>query len=178
MGMASTPTWLDAGNCPRTASMRVHPRAAFRFVFSVWLLAVLSPVYAAELPGTVVKVHDGDTVTVLDAGKTQHKIRLAGIDAPELSQAFGRVSRQHLTDQVAGRTVVIEWSKRDRYKRLVGKVLLNGHDINILNRINKACLVSALHIGADPYNSRGSDNLSGAFRYREGSTGRTPSATR
>lgn len=87
--------------------------------------------YAGLLEGKVVSVHDGDTITLLDATHRQHKIRLAGIDAPELSQAFGRVSRQHLADQVVGRTVVIEWSKRDKYQRLVGKILLNGRDINI-----------------------------------------------
>lgn len=109
----------------------LNHRAAFRFVFTAWLLAAFLPAYAAELQGTVVGVHDGDTVTVLDATRRQHKIRLAGIDAPELSQAFGRVSRKHLADQVAGRTVVIEWAKRDKYQRLVGKVLLDGRDINI-----------------------------------------------
>ena len=129
MGMTPTPSWLDAGN-QQKLNMRNH-RATFRFVLSVWLLAAFLPVYATELSGTVVGVHDGDTVTVPDAGKVQHKIRLAGIDAPELSQAFGRVSRKHLADQVAGRAVVIEWTKRDKYQRLVGKVLLNGRDINI-----------------------------------------------
>jgi len=44
---------------------------------------------ATELTGRVVSVHDGDTITVLDADKKQHKIRLAGIDAPEIKQAFG-----------------------------------------------------------------------------------------
>lgn len=78
-----------------------------RLVLTVWLLAAILPAYAAELSGTVVGVHDGDAVTVLDAGKFQHKIRLAGSDAPELNQPFGRVSRQHLADQVAGRIVVI-----------------------------------------------------------------------
>ncbi len=55
------------------------------------LLAVLvaSELYAATLEGRVVRVHDGDTITVLDASRKQYKIRLAGIDAPELNQAFG-----------------------------------------------------------------------------------------
>jgi endonuclease YncB( thermonuclease family) len=97
----------------------------------LFALGIHTVVNAALLEGKVVSVHDGDTITLLDATQRQHKIRLAGIDAPELSQAFGRVSRQHLADQVAGRTVVIEWSKRDKYQRLVGKVLLNGRDINI-----------------------------------------------
>jgi endonuclease YncB( thermonuclease family) len=49
-------------------------------------------VCAAELTGRVVGVNDGDTITVLDASNKQHKIRLAGIDAPELKQAFGAKS--------------------------------------------------------------------------------------
>ena len=97
----------------------------------LFALGVHTVVHAALLEGKVVSVHDGDTITLLDAGLRQHKIRLAGIDAPELRQAFGRVSKQHLADQVAGQTVTIEWHKRDKYQRLVGKVLLNGRDINI-----------------------------------------------
>lgn len=48
-----------------------------------------------ELKGRVVKVSDGDTITLLDAGNNQHKIRLNGIDAPEKSQAFGEKCRSH-----------------------------------------------------------------------------------
>lgn len=58
----------------------------------------------------------------------QHKIRLSGIDAPELGQAYGRASRDHLAGQVAGKTVSIEWNKQDQYGRTVGKVLLDGKD--------------------------------------------------
>jgi endonuclease YncB( thermonuclease family) len=46
--------------------------------------------------GVVVGVSDGDTITILDDAKTQHKIRFAGIDAPEKGQAFGERSRQSL----------------------------------------------------------------------------------
>lgn len=56
---------------------------------------------------------------------TQHKIRLAGIDAPELKQAFGTRSKQNLSGLVFGKEVAVEWVKRDRYKRIVGKVLLD-----------------------------------------------------
>ena len=48
-----------------------------------------------ELKGRVVKVSDGDTITLLDAWNNQHKIRLNGIDAPEKSQAFGEKCRSH-----------------------------------------------------------------------------------
>lgn len=62
---------------------------------------------------------NGDTLTVLDATNTQHKIRLAGIDAPEKGQPYGRVSRLHLADTVFTKTVQVKWTKRDRYVRIV-----------------------------------------------------------
>ena len=62
---------------------------------------------------------------VLDAAKTQYKIRLAAIDAPELKQAFGTRSRQNLSGLVFDTDVAVEWEKRDRYKRIVGKVLVD-----------------------------------------------------
>lgn len=81
--------------------------------------------------GRVVRVADGDTITVLDQGHTQHKVRLAGIDAPEKKQPFGQASRRHLAILVADRTVTIETTKRDRYRREVGKVLVDGRDVNL-----------------------------------------------
>lgn len=49
------------------------------------------------LEGRVGGVSDGNTITLLDRAKVQHKIRLAGIDAPEKGQAFGERSRQNLS---------------------------------------------------------------------------------
>jgi endonuclease YncB( thermonuclease family) len=74
------------------------------------------------LLGRVVSVADGDTVTVLDSNNVQHKIRLAGIDAPEKSQPFGDRSKQSLSRAVMGKEVKVLWSKQDRYGRLVGTV--------------------------------------------------------
>lgn len=85
--------------------------------------------YAELLSGKVVGVSDGDTITVLDSAKTQHKIRLTGIDAPEKAQAFGQVSKKSLSNLVFNKDVEISWEKRDRYQRILGKVLLNGQDI-------------------------------------------------
>jgi endonuclease YncB( thermonuclease family) len=78
-----------------------------------------------------VGVSDGDSVTVIDANKTQYKIRLAGIDAPEKAQAYGQKSKDSLSDLVFGQQVDVEWSKRDRYGRTVGKLMLGGVDINL-----------------------------------------------
>lgn len=89
------------------------------------------PIQAELISGRVVRVADGDTIAVLDAGNVQHKIRLAGIDAPEKVQAYGRRSRESLYELVAGKTVIVETNKRDRHGRLLGKVLVNGRDINV-----------------------------------------------
>lgn len=62
----------------------------------------------------VVAVSDGDTITVFDAEKQQHKIRLMGIDAPEKSQAFGDRSKSSLSRLVFSKDVRVEWNKRDR----------------------------------------------------------------
>jgi len=96
-------------------------------LLSTWAGAL----YGETLQGTVVAISDGDTITVLDGGKTQHKIRLAGIDAPEKAQAFGERSKQHLSDLVFGKTVAVDWNKTDRYGRTIGKVIVNGQDANL-----------------------------------------------
>jgi endonuclease YncB( thermonuclease family) len=86
---------------------------------------------AETLHGRVVGITDGDRITVLDTSRQQHKIRLAGIDAPESRQAFGTRSRQNLSGLAFGKDVEVEWKKHDRYKRIVGKVLVDGHDVNL-----------------------------------------------
>ena len=81
------------------------------------------------LQGKVVRVADGDTITILDINNTQHKIRLQGIDAPEKAQAFGEKSKQSLYDMVHGKTVQVFFTKNDKYGRIVGKVFLDTQDI-------------------------------------------------
>ena len=85
-------------------------------------LLLVGTAHADTLLGRVVGVADGDTITVLDADRQQHKIRLQGIDAPEKKQPFGERSKQNLSRTVFGKDVRVEWEKRDRYKRIVGKV--------------------------------------------------------
>ncbi len=73
----------------------------------------------------------GDSITVLDSTNTQYRIRLQGIDAPERKQAFGNASRKHLASLFAGKQVTVKWAKRDRYGRIVGFVIVDGHDVNL-----------------------------------------------
>ena len=86
---------------------------------------------ADTITGRVVAVSDGDTIKVLDSEKRQHTIRLSGIDAPEKAQPFGQRSKENLSSLVFGKTVSVEWSKHDKYGRIVGKVLMDGTDTNL-----------------------------------------------
>jgi len=87
---------------------------------------------ATTITGLVVGVSDGDTITLLDGEKVQHKIRLAGIDAPEKKQPFGNRSKESLSELTYDKTVTVETDKRDKYGRQVGKVLVNGQDVNLV----------------------------------------------
>lgn len=97
----------------------------------ILMMFFTTAINAATLVGHVVGVTDGDTITVLDATKTQYKIRLAGIDAPEKKQPFGSVSKKSLSDLVFDKVASIQYDKEDRYGRIVGKVLVNGKDVNL-----------------------------------------------
>jgi endonuclease YncB( thermonuclease family) len=85
---------------------------------------------AEELIGKVIKVSDGDTITVIDSNNQKHKIRLKGIDAPESQQTFGDVSTQSLSELVYDKEVLVTWDKKDRYYRILGKVIVEGNDAN------------------------------------------------
>ena len=84
---------------------------------------------AAELRGVVVGVADGDTITVLDGDRKQHKVRLAGIDAPEKHQGFGERSKQHLSNLAFKKRATLDCYKTDQYKRKVCRVWVDGKDI-------------------------------------------------
>lgn len=78
----------------------------------------------------VIKVADGDTITVTDNNGMQHKIRFAYVDAPEKAQAHGIVSKEALDKLINGKQVSIYVTDVDRYQREVAVVSLNGLDIN------------------------------------------------
>ena len=97
----------------------------------VALLALATPLSAAELDGTIVGVADGDTVTLLDASNTQHRIRLDGIDAPERTQPHGQRARQSLAAMAHGRVARADCPKVDRYGRAVCRVIVDGIDVGL-----------------------------------------------
>ncbi len=106
----------------------VRPHALLLFC---QLLAVCGGIASAELlTGTVTSVYDGDTITLLTDAGTK-KIRLAGIDAPEIKQPYGPDSRDALRQDVLKQLVTVDTTKQDKYGRSVGKVLIDGEDINL-----------------------------------------------
>jgi len=95
------------------------------------LATLATPIGAVELDGTIVSVADGDTVTLLDASRTQHRIRLDGIDAPERTQPHGQRARQSLTSIAHGRAARADCPKVDRYGRAVCRVIVDGVDVGL-----------------------------------------------
>ena len=85
---------------------------------------------AENLVGKVVAITDGDTVKIL-VDKTQHKIRLEGIDTPERKQPYGTKAKQHLSGLIFGKTVTAKVLNKDRYGRLVADIVLDGTSINL-----------------------------------------------
>lgn len=79
---------------------------------------------ADSLNGEVVGVMSGDTLTIQTAKGELFKVRLAEVDAPELSQTFGKQARQFTENLVMGKTVLIQYDTVDKYHRLIGKLIL------------------------------------------------------
>jgi endonuclease YncB( thermonuclease family) len=92
-------------------------------------IATILLTFAPPFEAKVIAVYDGDTITV----RTDEtiKIRLDGIDAPELKQPFGQASKQSLSGLVFGQTVTIKPGKKDRYGRLLARVEIAGKDASL-----------------------------------------------
>lgn len=78
----------------------------------------------------VTKIFDGDTFET----ETGEKVRLIGINTPEISDIFGQEAKQHLADLIDGKIIDLQTDNlsndRDRYSRLLRYVILDGIDIN------------------------------------------------
>jgi len=103
---------------------------SLRITFCIILPISAMHTVASELMGIVVKVADGDTITILDKNNKQHRIRFAQIDAPESNQPYGTKSKTYLMSRVAGKNVQVSVAGQDRYKRSIGTIFLDGSNIN------------------------------------------------
>ena len=102
-----------------------------RFIVAAIALLALSPAALARaFQGVVTHVGDGDSLWVRpDSGGTPRQVRVHGIDAPEVCQAFGLPARDALAALVLHRHVAVNSRARDTYSRTLGRVSMNGQDL-------------------------------------------------
>lgn len=100
------------------------------FISLVFVFLVAVPASASTITGKVVAVSDGDTIKILNNGKSV-KIRLYGIDTPEKKQAFGQAAKREIKSLLSS-SVTVEEKDVDRWGRTVGIVYsATGTNINI-----------------------------------------------
>ncbi len=107
------------------------------FAFAV-LFCIAHPAHPAirTVEGNVNKVADGDTLTTITREGTKLRVRLYGIDAPEIQhgkkpgQPYGEQAKAALMGLVLGKKVRLDIVDIDRYKRMVGIVYLGSLNIN------------------------------------------------
>ncbi|MGD0264742.1 MAG: thermonuclease family protein [Candidatus Methylomirabilota bacterium] len=104
-------------------------------------LALAVPAFPASprsIVTTVQGVADGDTVTAISANGTKLRIRLLGIDAPEIphgkkpGQPYGEEARDYLEHLIGGKTVRLDTYGPDRYKRVLAVVWDEQTNVNLL----------------------------------------------
>jgi len=87
-------------------------------------------VQARTFTAEVTYVTDGDTIWVKRArANLAIKVRMYGMDAPEICQDYGLTARAVLQDRIMHQTVTLDTKARDVYGRIVAKVIFNGEDI-------------------------------------------------
>tara|TARA_B110000037_G_scaffold213385_1_gene267811 strand:+ start:195 stop:650 length:456 start_codon:yes stop_codon:yes gene_type:complete len=94
-------------------------------------LVLFSPQIFADVNGVISRVIDADTVVLKSDQGINYKIRLLGIDAPEINQVYGKEATIYLSNKVLGKNLRVLGENKDRYHRLLGKLILNDNDINL-----------------------------------------------
>src|ERR1043165_3287737 len=114
---------------PQESTRRTNALLA-HFVCLVLFCACVSgvTVKAASLYGKVIDVNSGDVITISNLNRPV-RVKLLGVDAPELDQAFGDVAKKHLSDLVFDKPVLVHYSGIAADQSLTGRVLLNDTDI-------------------------------------------------
>ena len=93
--------------------------------------ASAAPPPAIEIQGKIERVVDGDTVVFLSATGQRIRLRLAGIDAPEMAMPYGCLAKNMLIQLVGAGDVTVHAKKLDRFGRTVAKVIAKDGDVNL-----------------------------------------------
>ena len=104
-----------------------------RLILSAVALVAAFAASGKTLEGEVTRVSDGDTIWVRANGEQgkRVKVRLDRIDAPESKQDYGFEAKEYLNGRIGGKTVKVEWEKKDQFGRILGIVYFEDTDINL-----------------------------------------------
>lgn len=110
--------------------------------------------------GVVTRVVDGDTVWVKTSLAAQPlKVRISGIDAPEICQAGGSDARDALKQRVLGQHVTISFKQHDSYGRALASVAWQGEDIGRWMVVNGYAWSYRFRRSAGPYAAEQSEAM-------------------
>jgi endonuclease YncB( thermonuclease family) len=134
-GTVSWPGELWRGVSDNITDYATRPEAAWRQATDkleeVGATREGEPTTTFDLTGRVVRIADGDTVSILDSANKQHKVRLFGIDTPERDQPYGKAARKALGQLVDKKNVGVVIVETDSYGRTVGTLYREGVNINV-----------------------------------------------
>lgn len=121
--------------------------------YLVWVCLLLPQSGMAEVfSGRVSRVSDGDTLWVRpDGGGVPRKLRLQGLDAPEICQAGGAASRDALEQLVANKAVNVRVLYQDDYGRGLARILVNERDVAAIMVQTGHAWSSRWHRSLGPY---------------------------
>jgi micrococcal nuclease len=119
---------LQANFILSNMTMNIFRTRGRLFLLLISMLLMPHPATATELQCKVVEINSGDTISVVN-GSGPMKVRLKAIAAPEMEQPWGDVARQHLSDLVLGKTVMVRLTGLSVDRNIVGMVYLNKADI-------------------------------------------------
>ena len=116
----------------------------FQLIPTLLLGVLFCGATAHAFPAEVLSVHDGDSITARRVGAKQekpHKVRIYGIDCPELGQPYGDAARELAEQVLAGKTVeIVPAQKGKSYRREVGGIVLVSDMIVIQDALVSAGL--------------------------------------
>ncbi len=131
--------------------------------FILFSLFLVTSAFGQDLVirGRCVGCHDGDSITLLTSANIQIKIRIAFLDAPELSQPFGYRAKQAMSDLVFGKDIVVYPHTVDRYGRTVAVVYVDGIDAGLELLRRGLCWVYVRYLSEAP------DDIQVSYRQAE-----------
>lgn len=104
-------------------------------IYAILFLVLFCAGESGALPDLyrVTRIVDGDTIEATD-GHLTFRIRIAGMDAPEWRQRFGRQATNRLKRLIGNQKIEIQpiLHKTDRYNRVLGQVFVNGKDVSLM----------------------------------------------